>query len=256
MLAIYVLYQPCIESVLNQSYPAIEHVFVDGGSTDGTIEMLSRYKAEHSSRITLLLEPDSAPGSGMGEAWNKGLKAAKGDIIGWLGGDDMLSGPDAINSVVEFFRSNPAAYFVHGGCNYIDATGKVIRTCVAKEVHLDELTNKWNSVSWPSAYYKKEVVEKVGWADEWGNDLDYLIRIAKIFPIHSTEKMLSNFRVHGESQTGNLKSYLKNCRKDVLVSRLHGGRYFSRYRIRYYSLWLKIVLPPSVFHLLEKIAGK
>src|SRR3972149_511511 len=104
--------EECIQSVLTQNYPHIEHIFVDGGSTDGTVEILTKYQTKYPNRIRFISEPDKGPG----DAWNKGIRMAKGEIFGFLGSDDV-SEPGAIISVVEFFKSNPDAYFVFGECN-------------------------------------------------------------------------------------------------------------------------------------------
>ena len=97
----------CIESVLKQSYPHIEHVIIDGGSTDGTVDILSSYSAKYPDRVRFISEPDK----GAWDALNKGIRMAKGEIIGVLGADDMHE-PDVIRTVVEFFEANPGAYVV------------------------------------------------------------------------------------------------------------------------------------------------
>lgn len=162
----------CIESVLSQSYPYIEHVFVDGGSSDGTLDVLASYKAKYPNRIRFISEPDK----GSGDAWNKGLRMAKGDIFGWLGSDDTYE-PDAIMTVVDFFRSNPDAYFVYGGCNYINEKGEIIGKFPTKDFDLEEAINDACCIALPSAFYKREVIEKVGLVDtrETGVELDYYI---------------------------------------------------------------------------------
>ena len=80
----------CIESVLSQTYSNIEHVIVDGGSTDNTIEILTGYSTKYPQRFRIDLKPDSSPGSGPGEAWNRCLQITRGTILGWLGNDDTL----------------------------------------------------------------------------------------------------------------------------------------------------------------------
>ena len=81
----------CIESVLKQSYPHIEHVIIDGGSTDGTVDILSSYSAKYPDRVRFISEPDK----GAWDALNKGIRMATGEMIGVLGADDMHE-PDVI----------------------------------------------------------------------------------------------------------------------------------------------------------------
>ena len=108
----------CIQSVLNRNYPYIEHIFVDGTSTDGTLDILSSYKTKYPDRIRFVSEQDKSAG----DAWNKGLVIARGKILGWLGSDNTYE-PTAIMTVVEFFKTNPDAYFVFDDCNYINKKG-------------------------------------------------------------------------------------------------------------------------------------
>jgi glycosyltransferase involved in cell wall biosynthesis len=231
--------------VLAQSYEFVEHIFVDGGSTDGTIEMLLKYKAEFPDRLTLVLEPEENS-KGIGEAWNKGLKIARGSIIGWLGADDMLSGPDSISTVIYYFQNNPQVYFVHGRCNYIDELGKTYHTTEVNQITLDQLLNESNQIACPSAFYRKELVKKVGWFNDYGNDLDYWIRVAKIYEIHGVQNILSNFRVHQKSITGSLRTRVNAYYDDLHITKFHGSRFFSRWRMKYYSGLMQLFMPKFV----------
>ena len=122
--------------------------------------------------------------------------------------------------------------------NYIyvvDEKGKLIKTFKPRDFSLFDLINKKNYVAFPSAYYKREVIDQVGPVDTYGNDFDYIIRIAKTFPIHRVEKVISNFRIHRESETGSFQKLKRVVKLDYIVSRRHGGRLFSHYAIRYYK---------------------
>ena len=227
-----------IQSILTQGYPNIEHVFADGGSTDGTVEILSEYHTKYPDRIRFISEPDS----GTGEAMNKCLRMAKGEIFAFLGSDD-LSEPGAILNVVEFFRSNPDAYFVFGACNRINEKGDITRRKATKKFNYNEILNNGDYVPWPSAFFRRKVVETVGYYDASGSDFEYLLRIAKVFKIYRIEKVLSNFRVHeGSATTGtriNIRKYW--AREGCRTSRKYGGRIFSSYCIYYYML---VILEP------------
>lgn len=226
--------EPCILSVLNQSYPHIEHIFVDGGSTDGTQEMLSSYQAKYPDRIRFISEP----GKGIAEAWNKGLRIAKGGIFNELGSDDMCE-PGAIQTVVEFFSANPDAYFTFGECNVMNEKGELLWLSPTKEFNLDELINKTNYIPCSSAFYKREVIGKVGFMDTslpYTHDLDYWIRVGKMFPIHRIQKVLSDFRVHKGSIGGSKGAYEIYAREGFIISRRHGGSIFSPRARRYYKM--------------------
>jgi len=223
----------CLQSVLNQSYPNIEHIFVDGGSTDGTLDLLKGYQAKYPERIRFISESDK----GAGEGWNKGLRMAKGGIFGWLGSDDTYE-PDAVQTVVEFFTANPDAYFVFGDCNFINEKGEIIGKAQTKNFDLREMINDANCIPCPSAFYKREVIEQVGWFDDLvGSDRDYWIRAGMVFTLHRIEKVLSSFRIHAESATtGSSKKLRKmHLRADYITTRRYGGSIFARYCRAYYK---------------------
>ncbi len=152
--------ETCITSVLSQSYPYIEHIFIDGGSNDGTLEMLSSYQANYPERVRLISEP----GMGVGDAWNKGWEMARGQIFGWLGADDM-SEPGAIQTVIEFFKDNAEAYFVFGDCNIINEKGETIGKSPTRDFNLKEAISDNLYLPTPSSFYRREVVERVGYMD-------------------------------------------------------------------------------------------
>jgi glycosyltransferase involved in cell wall biosynthesis len=222
--------ETAIQSVLNQTYPNIEHIFIDGGSTDGTLEMLRSYQAKYPERIRFISEPDRSAG----EACNKGWKMAKGEIFGWLGSDDVYE-QDAIMTVVDFFRSNPDAYFVFGGCNFINEKGEIIGKAQTKDFDLKEAINDTCYIPCPSAFYRREVIEKVGFMDtrETGVELDYWIRVGKVFKIHRIRKVLSDFRVHQDSVSGSKGAAKMYALEGFTLCRRHGGTIFSRRGVRY-----------------------
>lgn len=250
--------EACIESVLTQSYPYIEHVFVDGGSTDGTLDILASYQAKYPNRIRFISEQDK----GGGDAWNKGWRMAKGEIFGWLGSDDV-SEPDAIQTVVEFFRAKADAYFVFGDCNIINERGEVIGKSPTKDFYLEEAINDNYYIPAPSAFYKREVIEKVGLFDPRVFELDYWIRVGKVFQIYRVEKILSNFRIHKNSSSGSKGASKLFARVDYIVSRRHGGRIFSAYGRRYFrSLIIESLRPilgpiyPLIGRIIKRIGMK
>ena len=252
--------EPCIESVLRQSYPHIEHVLVDGGSTDGTVDVLSSYSARFPDRIRFISEPDE----GGDDAANKGVQMAKGEIFGALGSDDMLE-PGAIQTVVEFFRANPDAYFVFGDCNYVDVKGKVIKRYRYKDFSLKKMLNDRMCILMSSAFYKRAVFEKIGLyyvAPEATLicDFDFVIRAGKVFQIHRIEEVLSNFRIRKVLLTGN--SWERNrmiMRACFITSRHYGGSFFSGHFRRYSAYLIIDLLRPvlgPIYPFIEKVLAR
>jgi glycosyltransferase involved in cell wall biosynthesis len=249
--------ETCIKSVLEQIYPCIEHIFVDGGSTDGTLEMLLSYHAKYPDRVWFI----SKPGTGAGDAWNEGLRVAKGQIFGWLGADDM-SEPGAIQLVVDFFKGNPDAYFVFGNCNFINAKGEIFGKSQTHDFDLKEIISDRNVIPCTSAFYKREVIEQVGVFEKViGSDRDYWIRVGQVFPIHRIETVLSSFRMHeGSATTGvDIKVRKKHMRQDCLTTRRYGGSIFAGYCRRYYWFVITEGLRPILgfaYPFLKKVTGK
>ncbi len=245
--------EACIQSVLNQRYPYIEHVFVDGGSTDGTLDMLSSYKAKYPDRIRFISEPDR----GADDAANKGLRMAKGEILVCLGSDDMCE-PDAIQTVIEFFRANPDAYVVFGDLNVINESGEVIGKYPTKDFDLREALNDNCPIPTPSTFFRREVVEKVGLFDISlpCSDFDYWIRVGSVFQIYRINSILSNFRVHKDS-FGSSKNIGKiRLRTHYIVNRRYGGSIFSPCVRRYYeSVVIEFLRPvlSSIYPFIRKV---
>jgi len=104
-----------ILSVIGQNYPDLEYFIIDGGSTDGSIEVIQQFSEYVTGWIS---EPDS----GQAEAVNKGFRKANGDIVGWLNSDDMYA-PGAISEVVTFFSENPEVGMVYGNAVSFDQDG-------------------------------------------------------------------------------------------------------------------------------------
>lgn len=110
-----------IRSVLSQSYPAVEYAIVDGGSTDGTLDVI---RAHEKNLAYWTSEPDR----GIADAFNKGLAATRGDYILFLNSDDWLADPDALSRAMQTAMRSPIPDIIFGDCNIIDReTGRVTR---------------------------------------------------------------------------------------------------------------------------------
>jgi glycosyltransferase involved in cell wall biosynthesis len=252
--------EPCIKSVLNQGYPHIEHVFIDGGSTDGTLDVLSNYSAKYPGRLRFISEPDS----GRDDAANKGVQMAKGEILGLVGSDDMLE-PGAIQIVVEFFRANPGAYFVYGDCNFVDAKGRVIMRHRPGDFSLKKIINYKMYIATTSAFYKREVFDRIGLyyvtpESALISDFDFVIRASKAFQIYRIDEVLSSFRARKIILSG--KSWQKNkktMRAYCIISRRYGGPILSWHFGRYFAFllidWMRPVLSP-IYPFLEKVLAR
>lgn len=150
-----------IESVKNQDYPNIEHVIVDGNSSDGTKELLKQY-----GHLKWISEPDK----GQSEAINKGFKMAKGEIIGWLNSDDTYE-PGAVSFAVDCLVSNPGADIICTDVRIIDEKGDMLRIAKAEPFSIERLLES-NVVKQPTVFMRKKVIEAIGGLRE---DLHYVM---------------------------------------------------------------------------------
>jgi glycosyltransferase len=147
--------EDCIRSVRTQTYPDIEHIIIDGGSTDGTIEIIQKYK----DRISKFL---SEPDNGVYDAMNKGIKLSTGDLITTLNSDDIYADLRIVTRMAEFISSQnlDAAY---GDLVYIDRldTNKVVRYWQSGEYKRGAFSHGWVPPH-PTFFCRKEFFEKFG----------------------------------------------------------------------------------------------
>ncbi len=155
-----------IKSVLAQNYPDIEHIFIDGGSTDGTLEIVKKYESEYKSsgRTTKVISEKDA---GMYDAMNKGIGLATGDIIGILNSDDFYASNNVIETVVNEFEKSglgdTGADCVWGDLVYVDRsdTDKVVRTWKSSSYVTGSFQKGWHPPH-STFFVKKWVYEKYG----------------------------------------------------------------------------------------------
>lgn len=226
-----------LKSLLGQTYPHIEHVFVDGGSTDGTLEVLERYAQQYPDRIRFISEPDEAPG----DAVNKGLKMARGEIMGWVDPDDWLE-PDAITAVVDFFNQNPDAYFVYGGARIWNEEGtKVLYNFQMKDWDRKEAIEYRFYIIMGAAFYRRELIEKIGYFNTLGLALDYWLRVSEHFELHRIDKLLINNRQRSDAlmmtKSGRLRKLrLLKYKQEYDLCHKYGGGFFCKRRRLYWAV--------------------
>jgi glycosyltransferase involved in cell wall biosynthesis len=165
----------CLESVANQSYPALEHFVYDPGSKDH-----SRDIARSFSHVTLIAEPDK----GQSDAVSKGFLAAKGDIIGWLNSDDCYANPDIFDHVIQRFQQPDLPDIVYGRGVYVDDKGKYLRDAYVNESPetLEWKLHKEVGILQPALFLRRSVIEKIGVLSNALNfcmDYEYWIRAVK-----------------------------------------------------------------------------
>lgn len=209
-----------LHSVAIQKAPGIklQHLVMDGGSTDGTVALLKA-----SSGVTWVSEKDR----GQSDAINKGFHAAEGSIIGWINSDDYYM-PGAIAKVIDYFEKHQEAMWLYGRCHMVDRSNSVTDEYDTAEFDLDTLINEKNFVPQQATFFRRELLDQVGYLDESLNlcmDYDYWIRFGKRHPGHFLPEYLACFRRHIDAKTS--MQARRHWAEFLEVSRKHGGRRFS-----------------------------
>lgn len=217
-----------IESVASQDGDfKIEHIVMDGGSTDESVQVLQEYEKQlkNSDKVTFIWK--SEKDKGQSDAINKGLKLATGDLIAYLNSDDTYCDYAFIN-VIKAFESNPNGLWASGYCHIIDENDHLIQPSITryKNLWLNHYSYKTllvlNYICQPATFWKKEVVDKIGLFNEdyhYTMDYDYWLRIGKDNPLVVVNKYLANFRIHGTSK--GKTAYIKQFDQDFEVAQIY-----------------------------------
>ena len=206
--------EQAIESVLAQDYPRIEHVVVDGGSTDGTVDILRRY-----SHLDWVSEPDA----GQAAALNKGFRRARGEILGWLNADDYYL-PGAVTAAVAVLRESGCA-LVHGGWRRVGENGELLGDVSAVPFDLRRQLEVANAVAQPGSFFTRAAFEAVGCIDEglhYAMDYELWLRLGERFDVRHVDRVLAAYRYHPRSKS--VADYRRFAAETWRAGRRHGAR--------------------------------
>lgn len=243
----------CLASVNSQSYKNIEHIIVDGASTDNTLEMIKTTK----NRVAQLI---SEPDHGIYDALNKGIRLATGDIIGFLHADDTFASPTTIEAIAKEFNSSNQNIStkstkrkefsplsgemsgisgqrgeaphqidgVYGNLVFTNAENKIVRTWQSKPFHPKNVRHGWMPPH-PTLFLRKEVYEKHGLFDtsfKIAGDYDFMLRVMTDpeMRLRYLPEVITRMRVGGAS-TGSVKGLLLKMQEDIRALRNNGFKY-------------------------------
>jgi glycosyltransferase involved in cell wall biosynthesis len=191
--------EQALKSVLDQSYPNLEYILIDGGSTDGTVDIIKRYESQLSYFVS---EPDK----GIYNAMNKGLAQASGDFIGILNADDYYES-GTLQTVAKAIEIS-GSQIIYGNMNTRRDFGERSYTRTEKP-NLDAMP-KTMGVFHPATFVAKKVYDEIGGFDEQyrlSADYDFMLRAyLKKYSFHHVDAVLTTFRVGGAS-TADCRSY-------------------------------------------------
>lgn len=227
-----------IKSVLDQDYPNIEYIVVDGGSNDKTVEILKSY----GKTINWISEKDN----GQTDAIKKGFEMSTGELIAWLNSDDVYL-PGAVSRAVDFLRNHPEVALVYGKSYYIDSQGKRVGEYPTGPFD-PKLLPEFNFISQPSVFFRREAYISVGGLDadlHYSMDYDLWSRLSKEYVLEYIEDYLSLYRLHGESKTVAERHQLDNSKETLELTLKNFGRAPANRVYLYCFLMLKKYLPFS-----------
>lgn len=205
-------------SVLAQDYPRVEHIVIDGLSTDHTRDILRRHR-----HLSWLSEPDE----GQAAALRNGFCMARGEILGWLNADDVYL-PGAVSAAVEALVSTGAG-LAYGGYQALHEDGGLAFEIPPHSFDFDMLLDAKNFIPQPSAFFSRHAYESVGGVDRryhYAMDYDLWLRLARRFPVTVVDQVISGFRFQTESKSiVAADRFYPEMRR---ISRRNGGRVFSQ----------------------------
>jgi glycosyltransferase involved in cell wall biosynthesis len=233
-----------IQSVLNQTYHDIEYIIIDGGSTDGSQEIIKQYE----DRLAYWV---SEKDKGQTDAINKGFAQASGDVMAWLNSDDTLE-PQAVEQAVAALQENPTAGMVYGHGFFINAKDEKIGEFPSAQTDYTKLRRGYVHICQQAAFWRAGLWHKVGPLDDsiyFAMDYDLWLRLAKEAPILFINEHWANFRLHGDAKT---IAEDDRCWPDMLRIHLRDGG--SRWSVLYAKYLLRKLAGPYLRWKRKKLA--
>ena len=199
----------CLRSVGIQSYRNVEHIVVDGGSKDGSLEILETFQTRDSR-----LHFSSGPDHGQGDAVNKGFSLASGDIVAWINSDDFYFSPTVFEHVVEQFASHPEIDVLYGGMAYVDSGNHLLHVRIPPPFDYSRLT-RIAYIGNTNTFYRRKVIESYQVDPDYHFVIDheYMLRLTKEFRTVRIPHMIACFRVHPQAKTQILSMAQKNIER-------------------------------------------
>lgn len=231
-----------MQSVFAQTYAPIEYILIDGGSTDGSAELV---RAEAPRLAYWVSEPDT----GQADAINKGFARARGAYYLWLNADDRLL-PNAVSEAVAFLEHHPEVGLVYGDAEYIGADGRVLGRFPARQTDYARLLRGYVHIPQQATVWRAGLWSPLDADLSFAMDYDLWVRIAKVSRLHYLPKRWAQFRLHADSKT--IRNDMRAWHDMLAVHKREGGNFLSVMRLKY---WLRRLLFPLLRARRRRMAG-
>ena len=216
-----------ITSVINQHYPNLEYIIIDGGSTDGSVEIIKKYEKK-------IAWWTSEKDKGQTDAINKGFARVTGEILAWINSDDTYE-PGAISAAVKYWQEHPNVGMVYGDCNFINESGKVIGKFNSAQTNHKLIRQGYVHIPQQTMFFRADLWKQVGPLDPsfyFAMDYDLWTRISACSAIKYVPQTWANFRLHTSGKTMMADD---RCWPEMIkVHYRDGGSFFSVIVAKYY----------------------
>ncbi len=186
-----------LRSVLGQGYPHLQYSVIDGGSTDGTLDLLRRYE----KRLAVISEPGVGQSGAINMAWRNHEDA---EIVAWLNSDDFYH-DGAVERAVSFLRAHPEVDILYGDCNYVDAQGEPLGAYPTRPFdYLALVLQAVNFIPQPSTFIRRRVLERDGYLDEglkYVMDFEFWLRVGLNHEIAYVPDRFAALRLHSTAKS-------------------------------------------------------
>jgi glycosyltransferase involved in cell wall biosynthesis len=243
----YALYLPaCLDSIASQTYPDIEVLLADGGSDDGSLEILEAYSVQYGWKIY------SREDEGQADAIERGLKLATGDIQCWLNSDDFFLSRKAIETIVSMFQEFPTVDIISLGGYYTDAKGRWLRTIKLQTHPLFQQTDiaRRGGLVQPSTFWKSNVFHKIGLSKDlpYSFDTYFFIQACQQFSMLINQDVyLSGYRLHDRNLSLGIKPQrIRESARQTYYNYGYSFGVFYLYLLSVLFLIIEVIFPKNI----------
>lgn len=235
-----------INSVLGQQYPNLEYIIIDGGSTDGSVEIIKKYENQ-------LAYWESTADKGMYYAIQKGFEKSTGEIMAWLNSDDMYH-RKALFTVAEIFSSFQSVNWLQGTVSFFDETGRTVKIQKAKTfTRFDFYNHNYRFIQQESCFWRRSLWLKTGATLncnlKYAGDFALWLKFFSTEKLYVTNTLIGGFRLRKNNQLSleHFKEYIEECEKELANVYLNKTDKFNLFKFKMFNYFIKFIKCLKIF---------